>query len=269
MLYDYQGDSVSGVYTLNGSRIYEVHDLNGTMYNLRGDFLDTAVLTALSGSVSSTGDKQGGCTDGEYIYQASGDASGYTYMNIVKYNISSGSSTSVAFSGSPNFGHANDMTYCSYDDCIYICTMLADGSIIALDAATLNYVKTVYAKNANNEPYYVWQICYDRLTNRFYSASGNGFAIYDKDWNYLSTMQVPTHPSATSQGCETDGTYIYRVTYNPNLIDVMTVDGEYVTTITNPMEGEPETLMYDWNGNYYLNKNANGTIFYRTQLFDE
>ena len=213
MIYNYQGNSITEAYSLD-FRVYEVYTIDGIRQNIDRDFFDAAILSALSGNINVSGNKQGACTDGVYIYQTSGDATNYTYMNIIKYKIIDGTYTVKTFNGTPNFGHANDATYDPNTGYIYICTMLEDGSIIVLDADTLDYVKTVYAKNADNNPYYVWQICFDRINNCFYSSSGSGIASYDENWNYINTIQASPHPSATSQGCETDGTYIYRVTYN-------------------------------------------------------
>lgn len=239
------------------------------MNDLPQEFLDTAILTALP-NVSVTGTKQGACTDGTYIYQCSGDSKNYTYMRVIKYKISDGTYSYVQFDGTPNLGHANDMCYNPNNGYLYICTMLSDGSVIVLDSSDLSYVDTVYLENASGNPYAVWQFCFDRETNHFLSGNDASILVYDQSWNYLSTIAIPQHPSATGQGCETDGTYFYRITYNPNYIDCIKLsDGTRVKTMTNPMSGEPETMMYDWNGNYFINKNVStGTIFYRAQLFE-
>lgn len=266
-VYDVHANRITSVYQQDAKRPLYAFDLDGDqVWRYGPDLLNACVLTALP-PISESGTKQGGCTDGVYIYQTSGDSANYTYMKLIKYKISDGTYTVKRFDGTPNFGHANDMTYNPVDGYLYICTMLDDGSVIVINPDDLSYVKTVYVNDSNGNPYKLWQICYDRNTSQFLSAHGNQFLFYDNEWNYLSSIDFPTHPNATGQGCETDGIYIYRVTYNPNLVDVATMDGIYVKTMSNPMTGEPETMAYDWDGHYYIIKNSTTDVFYSAQLF--
>lgn len=271
-VYNASGVELSTAYAANGASLADVYNAAGErigMNDLPPEFLDTAVLAGLS-SVSVSGTKQGACTDGEYIYQTAGDSANYTYMRIIKYRISDGTYSYVQFDGTPNFGHANDMCYNPNNGYLYVCTMLSDGSVIVLDSSDLSYVDTIYLENVSGNPYAVWQFCFDRDTNHFLSINGNNLISYDQSWNFVSYITIPEHIDATAQGCETDGTYFYRITYNPNKIDIIKLsDGTRVKTMTNPMSGEPETMMYDWNGHYFINKNASsGVIFYRAQLFE-
>lgn len=229
------------------------------------DFRQTAIAYPLE-DVSVTGAKQGGCTDGTYIYQTAGDASAYTYMQVIKYKISDGSYTTVRYNGTPNFGHANDMTYNPNNGYLYIATMRSEAPIIVLDARDLSYVETIDVKNALGVSYGPFQICFDRKTNHFLSTYQNNMLVYDEEWNYLSTITMPVRPNGTAQGCETDGYYIYKVYYDPNEIDAIAMDGTYAATIGLPVTNEPETLMYGWNGKYYISVNTTGTIFYQIQL---
>lgn len=275
-VYGIGGSEVTSAYSVGGESLSNVYDVGGNQISLDGgvepierQWLDTAVITALP-TISVTGVKQGGCTDGEYIYQCSGDSSNGTYMTIIKYKISDGTYTSVTYNGTPNFGHANDMTYNPNTGYLYICTMLSDGSIIVLNASDLSYVDTVYIVNSSGNPYQVWQICYDRLKNVFYSSASGGVCEYDASWDYVRLIPMATQLSATAQGCETDGVYYYRITYNQNYVDVCKLStGERVATITNPVSNEPEAIMYDWNGNYYFSGYNTPSLFYRIQLFDE
>lgn len=267
-VYDVSGVELSNAFTTLGISLNDVYDVAGNRIGLDSEptFLDTAILTALS-SVPTSGTKQGGCTDGEYIYQTAGDAANYTYMQVIKYKISDGTYTVQRFDGTPNFGHANDMCYNPNTGYLYVCTMLTDGSVIVLDSSDLSYIGTVYLKNAAENHYAVWQFCYDRDSDHFLSVNGNNILIYSQSWQYISSIPIPEHLSATGQGCETDGRFFYRVTYNPNYIDVLRLyDGTRAAIINNPMTGEPETLMYDWAGNFYINKNTTGTIFYKIQI---
>lgn len=271
-VYDINGNELNSAYSLDGTPLSDIYDIEGNRLGFDEGggitWLDTAVITALT-SISQSGTKQGGCTDGTYIYQCIGDSANHTYMKVIKYKISDGTYTVVKYDGTPNFGHANDMTYNPNTGYLYVCTMLSDGSVIVLDADDLSYVDTVYATGSTGNPYALWQICYDRDANVFYSGNGEITLVYDSNWDYVRSISTPAHPNATGQGCETDGEYFYRITYNPNLVDVCTVDGEYVTTISIPVTGEPEAIMYDWNGHYYFSRNANGDMFYNIQMFTE
>lgn len=261
------GSEILSAYNVSGLPVVDVYDKAAARIGF-DQFLDRAILTAMS-PATANGIKQGGCTDGEYIYQTSGDTANYTYMNIIKYKISDGTYTVTQFNGTPNFGHANDMTYNPNDHCLYIPTMLDDGSVIVLDASNLTYVRTMYFMDENGSPYKLWQLCFDRITNHFISARGN-LLVYDQDGNYLSKIVIPTHPDAVSQGAETDGTYYYRLCYNPNEIDIIRLStGERVMIMPFTLSGEPEAIMYDWNGNFYISKYTNGDVFYRAQLFEE
>lgn len=262
--YDKDGNVLNSAYSKDGTRLSVAYAADGTPITF-DDFLDTAVVTALT-PMSLSGIKQGACTDGTYIYQISFTNNQYKTGTLVKYGISDGIYTTKTFDETIPFNHGNDMAYNPNTGHIYVAAMSSDGAVIELDT-DLNYVGTHYLVGPNGTTYQVWGLCYDRKTNRFLSEYGTGLAVYDQSFNYLSWFEIPPHPSATGQGMETDGDYIYRVTYNPNLIDVATMEGAYVATIDNPMSGEPETLMYDWaTGKYYVNKNESSGLFYEVQL---
>lgn len=270
-VYDVIGVALESAYDIDGVSLPEVYDINGTAIPFEHEiqWLDTAVITALP-TISVTGVKQGGCTDGTYLYQCSGDSSNYSYMTVIKYKISDGTYTSVTFNGTPNFGHANDMTYNPITGYLYICTMLDDGSIIVLDADDLSYVETIHITNYGGNPYRVWQFCYDRNLNVYYSSvSATSICVYDSNWNCIEQKTIADIPTATMQGSETDGTYYYRILYNPNIINVVDLTtGELVKNITNPVSNEPEAIMYDWNGNYYFSGYKTPSLFYRLKMFE-
>lgn len=273
-VYEVSGVGLEAAYSKDGVFLTDVYNRDGERIGMdtpEPQFLDTAVISTLPNAFSASGTKQGACTDGTYIYVISGDFTNETYYDLLKYRISDGNLTTQRFDGSQvNFGHGNDMAYNPSNGYLYICTMKSDGSVIVVDSTDLSYVGTIYLTNASGNPYAVWQFCFDRLTNHFLSVNGNSILVYDQSWNLITAILIPAHPSATGQGCETDGTFFYRVTYNPNLIDVIRLsDGTRVKTITNPMSGEPETMLYDWSGNYYISRNATSNIVYAVQLFDE
>ena len=269
-VYNLEGVEINAAYSVDDASLADVYDVDGTRIGFsepERQWLDTAVITGLP-NISVTGVKQGGCTDGTYIYQCSGDSSNYTYMTIIKYKIADGTYTSITYNGTPNFGHANDMTYNPNTGYLYVCTMLSDGSVIVLDASDLSYVDTIYITNQNEQPYAVWQFCYDREHDCYYSSYGAGICVYDSDWSLLEYRSMDAHPSATGQGCETDGEYYYRITYNPNLVNVCTLTGEFVKNITNPAANEPEAIMYDWDGHFYFSKYNGSPLFSRIQLYE-
>lgn len=273
MIYDVEGNALFSVFDVDGEPLVQCYDVDGTAIEVDiPAFLDTAVLTALP-NVYIGGVAQGSCTDGEYLYQCVGDSTHYTYMQIVKYKISDGTYTIQRYEGTPNFGHANDMAYNPNNGYLYIATMLSNGAVVVIDATDMTYVDTIYAKNGLDEPYAVWQICFNRDTDEFLSAYNNDYYVYDQNWDLKRIISADARISATQQGCDTDGKFIYRVTYNPNRIDVVTMRGDKVKVITNPMSNEPEDIMYDWDGHFYMSKHTSSaetsrTLFYATQLFE-
>lgn len=225
-----------------------------TLFSMLQSLKEDISLTALP-AYAASGQKQGACTDGKYIYQCSGDASNYTYMSIIKYNIATMEIVSTTtFNGTPNFGHANDMTYDPVTGYLYVCTMLSDGSVIRIDSKDMSYVDTLTLIKGTGETYPVWQLAFDRVTRKLIVAVNTEYRIYDPDGTYIGAVTLDSPIDATAQGMETDGVYIYRITYNPNCIDVCDMDGTRIDTYNIPISSEPETMMYDWMGTYYLTR---------------
>lgn len=277
MIYNVSGSAITEIYKKDGSQANIYFDVNGTAFETRDGELPThemrteALTENLAGSVTANGIKQGGCTDGTYIYQCSGDITNFTYMNVIKYDIANATYTVQNYTRTDaNFGHANGMAYNPNTGYLYVATMLTDGSVIVIDPSDMSIVGTVYVKDTDGTtPVTVWQLCYDRLGHRFITSIGNYFYFYDDNFQYLYRYPIETTPSATYQDCDTDGGYIYRITYNPNNIYVNRITGEYVGDMTSNIGGEPETIMYDWNSHFYASKQDNGRIFYKLFLWNE
>ena len=222
-------------------------------------FGESATITPLS-SVPISGVKQGGCSDGTYLYQVSA-TNDYDTMTFIKYKISDGTYTTTVFTGE-NFGHANDMTYNPNDGNIYIATSNAEVPVIVMKASDMTIVRTIMIQDANGNVYAPYMICYDRTHSRFYTQCKNDLLVYDNNMNYVSSVPLSTLPEGTQQTMETDGTYVYRMVYNPNFIQVSYLSGNDDGLFQIPMTGEPEGIMYDWNGNWYLSRNTSGDVFY-------
>lgn len=236
-----------------------VYDVNGKLLGNTSKIFKDVVDATLLWTISLPLIKQGACTDGVYLYQCHGEATTGTAMNVSKIQISDGTIIATAeFTGTPDFEHANDCTFNPNTNEVAVCTSLSDGSVIILDADDLSYKSTAYLTNAKGTPYSIWSLCYDRTRNCYYVVSGLHVFVYDAEWNYTREFDLLSNPtvatgSPTGQGIETDGNYIYGVTYNPNLITIRTVDGGSVKTLINSeVLYEPETMAYDWNGNYYI-----------------
>lgn len=264
-VYDIDGVVLDIGYRKNGASVSEVFDIDGNWAGFHR-FLDTATVTSLPG-INLAGVKQGACTDDTYIYQICFDSTALTSGFFIKYKIADGTYTTKSFSGTM-YGHGNDMCYNPNNQHIFVACMTNDGSIVELDT-DFNVIQTHYLVGNGGSVYTVWQFCFDRNTNQFMSANSGGMAVYDQNWNYVSWFSMPTHPTATAQGCETDGAYIYRITYNPNYIDVATIDGKYVKTIDLPVSGEPESIMYNWgNGDFYIGRYVASDFFAKVTLYE-
>lgn len=269
-IYDKDGNPINAAYDKDGNSLVRAYTAAGVEIPI-SIFKDTAVITNMPYTLNGT--YQGGCTDDTYIYLPKFDSTQYTTGKFIKYNIAAGTYTETAFTAAIPMHHCNDMCYNPNNGHLYVAPMDNDGSVVVLDSRDWSHVETLHITTGSGNPVTVWQFCFDRLTNKFYVAAGDYFLVYDQQFNYEGAISVPKYPpgytgeTITAQGCETDGTYIYRVWYNPNKIDVLTMAGEYVTTIDNPMQGEPETLMFNWtNGEFYCPRNFNSPYLVKVAM---
>ena len=261
--YNSHGKILNSAYTTKGSSLTGVYAADGTPIPF-DIFYSSAIVSALPLLNDVSGNKQGGCTDGTYLYQILIGTS----FSFVKYKISDGTYTVFSFGSSVPFNHGNDMAYNPNNQHIYVAAMTNNGAVMELDT-DFNYITTHYICNESGVVYTVWGLCFDQKTNHFLSDYGSGdkMIVYDQDFNYIETINLSNIPSATAQGCETDGDYIYHIWYKPNKIHVSAIDGTFVKMIDNPMSGEPETMMYDWTNNrYFISKQSGTDMFYEAEF---
>lgn len=275
-VFDLNGIELTDVFGVDGQSLDSAYDVQGVeifskIAPVLPDFLETAVLTALeeiSPALTNVTAYQGACTDGTYIYQAALGRNA-----IIKYKIADGSYTLYEYSTSDvSIGHANDMTYNPYTGLVYVATDNTDGSILAFNASNMSFVRKFIATDGDYLPATLWQLFFDRSARQFYASDGsNSYFIYDESFRYLKTVEYADRLAATAQEDETDGTYIYRITYNPDRIQVLDKKSKAeVAVIALPHIAEPESLSYDWNGNWYITYNGNGAnIFYSAVLTEE
>lgn len=249
-----------------------IYDIHGNTISTDAVFPDLLRYDAFLHQLlaeSGSGTMQGACTDGEYIYYLY-----YTSNTIKKYNISTGEVTSVYYA-SGLYGHGNDMTYNPNTDRIYITVMDDAAHIAVVNPSTLEQVEqfVLYGEGGAVQPCH--GIAYDRINNRYVVANattisgtyGQRYSLYDSSFNFVRTIVMPAPESWTIQGIETDGVYIYRAlrdsTNNTNYVKVYDYDGNYIKTISVKNSAELETIMNDWNGNWYCNFNtsAGGSLY--------
>lgn len=232
-----------------------IYDVEGRQISDNG-YLDTAVVYPMYEDETSTGNMQGGCTDGQYIYYVV-----YERKIVYKYEILTGTLTSSAVINT--LGHANSMAYNHDTRKLYICTMDDAGSIAVVDAGTLAYESTIVLTDGT-DPVLTSGIAYDRQNDRYVCSYGADYYLFDATFTYLSTFTAEYPSGYTFQGLETDGTVIFRPMWlrsaNVNVIGIYDFSGNSIATITVPVSLELEDVMYDWNGNFYLGINRPNTI---------
>ena len=259
-VYDVEGNAFDTVYDVGGNVLIVVYDVDGNMID-EIVFADNATITSIYTS-SITYQPQGGCIDDN------GNVYGCFYIsgNFIKYNLSAGVETIITSpdaSGSQPWGHANGMTYNPNTGYFYVASQNDTGEVYVFDAS-FNLVDTLYAKNANNTVFNCWNICYDRITQRFITMSGGVLYFFDNNFNLDNTGTYdPNDWSATRQDIDTDGSYIYALSWNTNKITVFDMNGNQIKVIScTAFVGEPESICYDWKtGDFYIEgKDSNYVI---------
>lgn len=252
-IYDVEGNLLNTVYDVEGNALANAYDVDGNV--LYGTvFSDEATITAVYTS-TSTLQPQGGCMDDD------GNIYACLYMSGIfsKYNIFTGTETRVTppeASGSQPWGHANGMAYNPNTGYLYVASMKETGEVYVFDPSDYSLVDTLYGYQQDGiTPVNVWNICYDRLRSRFIVMWQGTLWFYDDDFDLISTGSYTTTDwLETRQDIETDGTYIYCVSWNPNKLCILDVNGNFVKVVDNSaFLGEPESICYDWTtGDFYI-----------------
>lgn len=241
------------VYDINGNALAGFQKARAKVPPLFEPVLSTEIVY----TCAVKGDVQSCCANGNVIYYAD-----ITNKTINAYNVLTGTLSSNSM---PTLGHANGMTYCDEDNCVYLDTQSSPGKLLKINGDTLELVDTI-----NNE-FSHSSVAWNRATREFYAKQGGSEGIVrvcDYNWNVLKTFTLSNIPNGTNQSIETDGTFLYftwceGTSYyvdNKQHIYAYTLDGVFLRDIL-PMCSELESLAYNGYGDYYIS-NCRGASNY-------
>lgn len=267
-VYLINGDDISTVYDMWGDNLVQCYDIDGNALLSGRTFDDNTTITDIYTS-ALTAYPQGGCVDDNgnlcVIFPTVG--------KFIKHNINNGTNTEISFTPDA-YGHGNGMTYNPNTGYFYVASMSSTGEVYVFDSS-FNLIDTVYARDGNDNIFNCWNIAYDRIAERFITISSeNGGIIYymDDDFNYISSVAFnATLWGYTRQDIETDGVFIYCLSYNSNHIYVFDMLGNLIIDISNSaFIGEPESLCYDWeNDVYYIEGRDSYFVIRQAEFFEQ
>ena len=196
---------------------------------------------------------QGAASDGTYAYFALRN-SGDTGSVICKYRLDDG--TFVAKSDVLDLGHANDMTFDTAKNQLVVAHGQSEGKIITIvDPDTLKFVKDINITHGSGAITY-------SVKRGSYAISQGGSTLHmmSADLKHVKSYSRITGTGYTAQGMGSDEDYIYfpMSGKNDNILQVYDWDGNYVTTITIPIDMESESLFWV-NDTYYIAFNHSGS----------
>lgn len=261
MIYEVDGSLLATAYDATGNALGAVYDIDGNLID-GTVFSDATIITDVFVS-SLTQQPQGGCIDDDgNVYVCF-----YNVGKFLKHNINTGAESQKTFSGGI-YGHANGMAYNPNTNYLYLASMNDTGEVFVFDKS-FNLVDTVYAKNGDGTAFNCWNIAYDRIRQRFVVMSAGIIYFFDDDFELISTGSYAVNDWAeTRQDIETDGTYIYALSYNPNKICVFDMYGHLIKQIINTaFSGEPESMCYDWVNDVYYIEGKSSTYVIREAVF--
>ena len=173
---------------------------------------------------------QGGCTDGTYIYRAlvaHDDQPTMLQKLDMLGNLVSQNTMNV-------LGHANDMTYCSKDDLLYIAHSSSTSVVYKVDPKTLNLVDTINVGPA------IWGIAYDEIDDVFILGNVGAayLSVYTYNFDFMYRIKMANAFSGmVRQGLDCDDNYIY-----------VALDNEYGATSGDL--GGSRVMVYTYNAMY-------------------
>lgn len=198
---------------------------------------------------------EGGCTDGRYIYQVLIDtaaAPDSIPCKIVKIDSSSWSVT--AESEVLNIDHANDMTYDEENKLLVVCNNKPNYTTITFVDPTSLEIKGTKKLDTK-----IYSIAYVGSEKCWYAGISNSADIVRFDENFKETGVIDNPENLyTRQSLASDGTYLYSLYYNPNIVYRYSLTGEPQGHIVLPdTKNEAENIFF-LNGNMYVGFNILG-----------
>lgn len=258
-----------GIYDINSQELNAVYDISGNEIEFglpSPNVVDNAVNHNLY--VRNSKQTQGACIDDNgNIYEIY-----YGTGKFIRYNVNTKVVTEFTTFTSGAYGHANDMAFNPNTGYIYVGSMNSTGEVYVIDPVDMTLHNTLYAyKSDGVTPITVSNICYDRKGERFICLNAGVIYFFDDNFNLINTGTYLTSDwTDTHQGAETDGNYIYAVTWKGNggsypgtinCIHVFSMLGVHVATVSmSDQTNEPEDLCYDWNTGLFYVSFGNGNI---------
>ena len=167
--------------------------------------------------------RQGGCFNGKSMYQAF-LSKNQELAVIAKKDIATGE---LIYSDPRPMGHANDIAYNPFTDCIYVCN---GSTVYVYDANTLEYVETISSAASGTG------IEYSPERNVFVFRSGTTFTKASGDLQTNEGLVFASEFTGyTTQGIGSDDTFIYFL-----ICKSLGYNYKYLTYIA----------VYDWYGNF-------------------
>lgn len=197
--------------------------------------------------------KQGGCTDGTYIYIVMQDQikkSG----NCIIIKIDPANWEVVDVSAPLPLEHGNSITYVPDSNRFLVANLEPDSTRVSwVNAETLEFIKS------ENLPYTAGSLSWNQARKQFaVSGSNKIMLITDENLNVVESY-YGLASNYTNQGYTVDDEYIYIVSNSNNAIHVCDWEGHWIETISIPVgtEYEMETII------------ALGNIYYTTYVVNQ
>ena len=268
-VYGINGNVAQTVYDVTGNALTQAYDINGYELMSVPVFDDSTTVTNVYTSNINLY-PQGGCMDDEgnlcTCLMPAGTSS--TVSKFIKHNISTGDDVIITVDGA-NYGHGNGMAYNPNNERFYLTSMKDTGEVYVFNKS-FELVDTLYARDENGDVYTCFNLAYNRISRRFISMTHGKMFFYDSDLNYIThSTYDPADWPQTCQDIETDGKYVYGVSYNPNSLSVFDFQGNFIKLITNTgFTGEPENLCYDWSSDFYMSGKASYFVIRKVEFIE-
>lgn len=247
-VYDINGNVLQSVCDVAGNPLVQCYDINGNELMGGGIVFDdtTTVTNVYTSTINSY--PQGGCMDDE----GNLCACLLTTSQFVKHNILTGNNTLYSFTPDA-YGHGNGMAYNPTNERFYLASMKNTGEVYVFNKS-FELVDTLYARDENGNIFNCWNLAYNRNSHRFVTMSNGIMYFMDDNFEYIAKSSYAMDDwKYARQDIETDGNYIYAVSYDSNAIFVFDFQGNTIKEISNTgFTGEPENLCYDWTSNFYM-----------------